>query len=101
MFMGYNRKYITKNTDNIEITVDQTYMRFEKRIKDMDAFKQKMQFMEQMHYFKHIIQVINDPPKYHRYYIDVHRQRSINESREIVNSGLQTPLEFIRKFDNA
>ena len=37
--MGYNRKYITKNTDNIEITVDQTYMRFEKRIKDMDAFK--------------------------------------------------------------
>ena len=101
MFMGYNRKYITKNTDNIEITVDQTYMRFEKRIKDMDAFKQKMQFMEQMHYFKHIIQVINDPPKYHRYYIDVHRQRFINESREIVNSGLQTPLEFIRKFDNA
>ena len=63
MFMGYNRKYITKNTDNIEITVDQTYMRFEKRIKDMDAFKQKMQFMEQMHYFKHIIQDINDPPK--------------------------------------
>ena len=60
MFMGYNRKYITKNTD---ITVDQTYMRFEKRIKDMDAFKQKMQFMEHMHYFKRIIQVINDPPK--------------------------------------
>ena len=60
MFMGYNRKYITKNTD---ITVDQTYMRFEKRIKDMDAFKQKMQFMEQMNYFKRIIQVINDPPK--------------------------------------
>ena len=63
MFMGYNRKYITKNTDNIEITVDQTYMRFEKRIKDMDAFKQKMQFMEQTHYFKRIIQDINDPPK--------------------------------------
>ena len=88
MFMGYNRKYITKNTDNIEITVDQTYMRFEKRIKDMDAFKQKMQFMEQMHYFKRIIQDINDPPKYHHYYIDVHRQRFINESRETVNSGL-------------
>ena len=99
--MGYNRKYITKNTDNIEITVDQTYMRFEKRIKDMDAFKQKMQFMEQMDYFKRIIQDINDPPKYHHYYIDVHRQRFINESREIVNSGLQTPLEFMSKFDNA
>ena len=96
--MGYNRKYITKNTD---ITVDQTCMRFEKRIKDMDAFKQKMQFMEQMDYFKRIIRVINAPPTYHRYYIDVHRQRFINESREIINSGLQTPLEFIRKFDNA
>lgn len=99
--MGYNRKYITKNTDNIEITVDQTYMRFEKRIKDMNDFKQKMQFMEQMDYFKRIIQDINDPPKYHHYYIDVHRQRFINESREIINSGLQTPLEFIHKFDNA
>lgn len=86
--MGYNRKYITKNTDNIEITVDQTYMRFEKRIKDMNAFKQKMQFMEQMDYFKRIIQDINDPPKYHHYYIDVHRQRFINESKEIINSGL-------------
>lgn len=86
--MGYNRKYITKNTDNIEITVDQTYMRFEKRIKDMNDFKQKMQFMEQMDYFKRIIQDINDPPKYHHYYIDVHRQRFINESKEIINSGL-------------
>ena len=36
--MGYNRKYITKNTDNLEINGVKTYMRFAKRIKDMNDF---------------------------------------------------------------
>ena len=58
--MANHREHVTNNTD---ITVDQMYIHFEKKIKDMDVFNQRMQFIDQMYYFDQIIQVVNDPPR--------------------------------------
>ena len=58
--MANHREHITNNTD---ITVDQMYIHFDKKIKDINVFNQRMQFIDQMYYFNQIIWVINDPPR--------------------------------------
>lgn len=58
--MANHREHVTNNTD---ITVDQMYIHFDKRIKDINVFNQRMQFIDQMYYFDQIIQDINDPPR--------------------------------------
>ena len=58
--MANHREHVTNNTD---ITVDQMYIHFDKRIKDINVFNQRMQFIDQMYYFDQIIREINDPPR--------------------------------------
>lgn len=58
--MANHREHVTNNTD---ITVDKMYIHFDKRIKDINVFNQRMQFIDQMYYFDQIIRDINDPPR--------------------------------------
>ena len=58
--MANHREHITNNTD---IPVDQMYIHFDKRIKDINVFNQRMQFIDQMYYFDQIIRDIIDPPR--------------------------------------
>ena len=62
--MANHREHITNNTD---ITVDQMYIHFDKKIKDINVFNQRMQFIDQMYYLNQIIQVVNDPLRSIRY----------------------------------